>query len=180
MADIESNWPFDSIVPTDDGAVQDVLIAFETQLDRIDVQADELDEQRFLQTATTYELEKLADEVGVARETGESDERLQFRATLAKAVSRSGGTIQDIGQLLVVLFGEDNVTRIGISAPNDAPVIELDIPSDILDECPLSRSELEDEIGQVVPVGDRVDIVPTDTFTLGESGSKGIGEGGLT
>lgn len=179
MADVPSNWPFENIGLEEDEAVYDLLKAGEGQLDRIDVQLDELQEQRLLDTATSRELEKLAGEVGVLRQTGESDERLRFRALIGKAVTRSDGTVPDIAQLLVVLFGEEATQRVSISAAADTPTVQIEIPSDVLDDCPLTRSELENELGPIVPASDDLTVLSSDTWRLGESGAQGLGEGGL-
>jgi len=177
--DIEENWPYDTVTPHDSEAVYDILTAYEGQLDRIDVQADELHDQRFLQTATTRELEKLAAEVGVQRETGEGDDRLRFRALIGKAVTRSSGTIEDIGIVLHVLFSGD-ATNIEISVVEDQPVLRLTIPTNLIDDTPLTTTELETELSAILPVGDSLSILTDDTWLLGESGSQGLGEGKLT
>jgi hypothetical protein len=176
--DIEDNWPYDTITPHEDEALYDLLVAMETQLDRVDVQADELQEQRFLETATSHELEKLAAEVSTPRQTNEDDERLRFRALIAKAVTRSDGTIDDLGAVLHVIFGDD-ATNISVDAADSEPVLRLTIPSSLVDNTPLTVSELESELTDIIAVGDRLEIFTDETFLLGESGSQGIGEGKL-
>jgi hypothetical protein len=178
MADVLSNWPFNSIVPDDDEPLYDILVAMEEELDRIDVQADELMEQRFLDTATTKELDKLSREVGVTRRTGENDTSLQYRAQLAKSISSSKGTTPQFAQTLELAFGDD-VDNVNITTPTAAPQITLEIPEVLINDIPLTRAELEDELNDAVPAGDSVSIVSSDTFILGESGSQGIGEGEL-
>ena len=175
---IEANWPFEQVRPSENEAVYDLLRAFEVQLDRVDVQADELEEQRFIDTATTRELEKLAAEVGIVRETGESDSRLRFRTRIAKAVTRSQGTLEDFEQLLEVIFGDDADT-ITVSSPNDEPVVQLNIPSAVVDDTSLTRVELERRLADVIPTSDDLLIITDDTFTLGQSGNKGLGNGQL-
>jgi hypothetical protein len=176
--DIEDNWPYDTITPREQGAIYDLLVALETQLDRLDVQLDELQEQRFIETATTYELEKLAAEVGTQRETGESDERLRFRTAIAKAVTRSDGTIDDIAAVLYVIFGDD-VQNINIEASSSEPVVQLYMPSTLVEDVPLTLSELEHELENITPVGDGLQIVTDDTFRFGESDDQGLGRGEL-
>ena len=179
MTDIESNWPYETIVPKDGDAVYDLLVAIETELDRIDVQADELQEQRFINTATTEELRKLAAEVGVTKETNESEERFRFRAKLAKAVARCDGTFPKFAQVLRLIFGED-AQQITVSAPAGEPVVKLTIPSELINDIPLTLAELEAELLNALPASDGLEVISDDTWLLGESGSQGLGEGGLS
>lgn len=178
MADIQSNWPFESIVPDEGEALYDILVAMERELDRVDVQTDELQEQRFLDTATTRELDKLGNEVGKTRRTGESDESFRFRAQLAKAISSSDGTTKEFAQILELAFGDD-VSNVNVTTTVDAPQITLEIPTVLIDDIPLTRAELETELSDAVPAGDSVNLVDSDTFILGESGNQGIGQGKL-
>jgi len=177
MPSIEDNWPYDTIVPTDDGAISDILQAIETELDRIDVEIDELYEQRFLATATTNELQKLAGEVGVQRQTNESDERLRFRAQIAKAVIQSSENIYAMGQLFKILFGAD-ASRITVTSVTSEPVVDIVIPSDLIDDIPLTKTELEAELNELVPSGDGIQIQTEDTFTFtGETTGAGFNDG---
>jgi uncharacterized phage protein gp47/JayE len=178
MADIQSNWPFERIFIDENEAVYDILVAMEQELDRVDVQADELMEQRFLDTATGLELQKLAGEVGVKRRTNESDESLRYRATLAKAISSSEGTTEEFVEILRLAFSE-NIENISLTTTVDAPQITVEVPGVAIDNSPLTRSELEDELDDAIPAGDTVNLIASDTFVLGESGTQGIGEGEL-
>jgi hypothetical protein len=176
---VEDNWPFESIVPNEDEAIYDLLVAYETQLDRVDVQADELMEQRFLDKATTDELEKLANEVGTVRETNEDDERLRFRARVSKAATRSDGTTRSFAEVLYAVFGED-VKDFTIDTVSGEPVVRITMPSDVTDAMPITVSELENELLDIIPTADGLEIITDDVWLLGESGSQGIGEGELT
>lgn len=178
MTDIESNWPYTQIVPEDDEALHDVLVAIENELDRIDVQADELMEQRFIDTATTQELRKLAAEVGVSRETNESTARFRFRATVAKAITRSDGTIPDVAQVLRLIFGED-VNKITLEPVTGDPVIRIRVQSVLIDDLPVTQSELETILLDAIPMGDSFEVITDDAFILGESGAQGLGSGEL-
>lgn len=174
---IQDNWPFNTVVPTDDGATTDILQAIETELDRIDVETDELYEQRFLETATKRELQKLAGEVGVQRQTDESDERLRFRAQIAKAVTQSNGNIYEIAELFDILFGDD-ATRLTLSSTTQYPIVTVTVPSDMIESIPLTIGELEDSLTELVPAGDGIRIQTEDTFAFaGESSGAGFNEG---
>jgi len=177
MTSVRDNWPYQRVVPTDDGAVIDILRAIETQLDRLDVEIDDVKQQRRIDTATDRELTKLAGEVGVVRQRGESDERLRFRTQIAKAVTQSNGNIYEVGELLNALFGID-AQRFTLTAETDTPVVNISIPSDVIDAIPLTITELEAELGEIVPAGDDILITTTDTFAFdGETSGKGFNEG---
>jgi len=174
---IQDNWPYDRVVPTEDGAVYDLLTVLETEYDRIDVELDELQEQRFVETATGTELDKLASEVGVVRETGESDERLRFRTKVAKAITRSSGNIYELVGLLELLFG-DLVETITLTPVSDAPVINMNTPDVILNEAPVDLNTLEDLLTQSLPSGDSLTIITDDTFAFGgDTSGAGFNEG---
>lgn len=168
------NWPYEQIYPQQDEAIYDLLVAIETAFDQIDDDITYLHEQRLLQTATDRELEKLAAEVGITRETGESDEQLRFRTLIAKTSTRSNGTFEDLVGILYVLF-EDDVSNISISAVDDEPTIHLEMPLGMIDDTPLTRLELSDALTDTIPLNDNITILTDDTLILGESGSRGLG-----
>jgi hypothetical protein len=183
--DIVGNWPYDQIVPDEGEAIYDLLISFEHSLDHVSNEVQNLKRERFLDTASNEELEKLAAEVGITRQTNEDDERLRLRAVIARASTRSDGTVKSEGtvfglaEMLYVIFG-DQTKEMQISSPGDHPVVQIEMPSDLIDEIPLTIAELEDALVDIIPAGDALEIITTDTWLLGESGSQGIGEGELT
>ena len=174
---IRDNWPYYRVVPTEEGAVYDLLTVLETEYDRVDVQLDELQEQRFIETATGVELDKLASEVGVVRETGESDKRLRFRTKIAKAITRSSGNIYELAQLFNLLF-EDDTTDVTLTPVPDAPVINAEVSDTIIQDTPVTQSELERLLTQALPSGDALQITTKDTFAFdGETTAGGFNEG---
>ena len=176
MTSIEDNWPYEKVRPRN-GAAYDILQTIETEYDRIDVEADELLEQRFIESATGRELEKLAREVGVIRQTGESDERFRFRTLIAKAVTRSSRDITEFAQLLELLFG-DLVSTVSLSGADDKPVVIMTVSDIIIDTIPVTKEVLEDLLSQVLPSSDSLEIVLDDTFAFaGETNAGGFNEG---
>jgi len=174
---IQDNWPYDRVVPTEEGAVYDLLTVLETEYDRIDVQLDELQEQRFIETATGVELDKLASEVGVVRETGESDKRLRFRTKIAKAITRSSGNIYELAQLFNLLF-KDGATDITLTPVPDAPAINVEVSDIIVQDAPVTQSKLESLLTQALPSGDALQITTKATFAFaGDTDSGGFNEG---
>jgi hypothetical protein len=159
------NWPFDVVRPFERGAIYDLLWTYDGQLNRLDEEITEVNKQKFIDTATGRSLDYLAGEVGVIRETGEDDERLRFRTQIAKAIPQSTTDVLSFAELMRVLFGED-ATNISLTTPSDEPVVILIIPDSTINEIPLTRQELEDELQQVVPSGDNIIVQRTDLFTF--------------
>lgn len=172
-------WPYGFQHIGSDDDLYDYLGAYATELQQIDVFIDELYEERFLESATGRELEKLAGEVGVTREEGETDDSLRYRALLRKAVAASSGTPSDIEGILRVAFDEETLDEIGVSHSPGNPVTQFIIPGTKIDAIPISRSRLESELEAAFPAGYGVVVARGDSWLLGESGSQGLGQGGL-
>jgi len=170
----ETYWPFTEITPEPDTAVHDGLTVIANQLDNVDNDISWLDEQRRLQTATDKELAKLAREVSVERQVGESDERLRYRALIAKAATRSDGTFDDVAQVLRIVFGDD-VSKTSIEPKADSPAIYVTVPQGLVDDIPLSEQALSNALEDLLPLGDPVEVFTDDTFVFGETGSQGLG-----
>lgn len=174
-----SNWPYGFQYIDNGDPLWNYLSAYVTEFQEIETQANELYDQRFLDTATGKELEKLAAEVGVIRETGESDDALRFRAQLRKAIAASNGTAEDIKDILILAFGEDTLADIDVTDVSGEPVTSFNLPQESLDDIPLSLSEFESELERAFPAGYGVRVTTSDTWLLGQSGSQGIGQGAL-
>lgn len=171
------NWPFEEVIPYERHAIYDHLYVWDGQLNRLDQTITDIKKQKFIDTATGKSLDLLAEEVGVIRETNESDERLRFRTQISKAIPQSTTDVRSFAELLRVLFGED-AENISLTIDNDEPVVILIIPEDVIDQVPLTLQELEDELQQVVPSGDNIVVQPTDLFSFeGTTFGEGFGEG---
>lgn len=178
-SDLVERWPYDfQHIGTGD-KLYEYLGVYANELRRIDVFIDELYEQRFLKTATGRELEKLAAEIKVTRQPGETDDSLRFRARLRKAIAASDGTASHIAHIFGLAFGEDNLDSIDVSYGGTGPVTQFDIPTTLLNDIPLNRSEFESELERGFPAGHAVSIVTSDTWLLDQSGSQGVGKGEL-
>jgi uncharacterized phage protein gp47/JayE len=175
---LAEEWPLESVQPDEEEAIYDLLIALQAELNRIEEDIEDLYKQRFVDTATGEELERLGSEVGIVKQTGESEERYRLRVKIAKSISRSDGSLPALARTLDCIF-DDGATSISISTVNAEPATQITVPSKLLNNISLTRSELEDELRNFVPVNDRIEIVTDDTWLLGESGSQGLGDGGL-
>lgn len=172
-------WPYGFQHIGEHDPLFDYLSGYASELQQIDVFIDELYEQRFLESATGHELEKLAGEVGVTRDDGETDESLRYRARLRKAVAASDGTPSDIEVILQIAFSEETLGEINVTHSPGAPVTQFNIPGNEIDNIPISRAEFESELERAFPAGYGVVVARSDTWLLGESGAQGVGNGGL-
>ncbi len=176
--EIIENWPNEIIRPEDGEAVYDILRAIQGELDYIDSETDTLRDERFIDTASGQELEKLASEVGIVQQTGESEEHFRERAMVAKSLSRSDGTLPDIADVLYSLFGED-AQNISVTTGVGSPSGVIEIPDALFDDIEMSDAELELMLEDAVPTGDTLTVVVGETLKLGETGGRGLGEGKL-
>ena len=177
--DLIENWPYGFQRIDDGDELYEYLSIYANELARIDAFIDELYEQRYLETATGHELANLGAAVGVTREAGESDERLRLRIKLAKTVAASDGTADDIRAIFEQAFTENELGTIDLVHQDSDPVVDVQIPSSIIEDNLLTADELEGELERASPCGHGVRVVPDDTFLLGESGDRGIGNGEL-
>jgi len=156
------------------------LTAFAKELNDFDRTQNRLYSQKFLETATGVELEKIAREVGITRRAGETDSKLRFRARVRRAAASSNATAEDIRALLQITFGKESLSKITVSQSTAEPVTRFEIPKTLFDTIPITKTELEDELRRAYPAGYDVNITTPGTFNLGASGGSGIGNGTLT
>jgi hypothetical protein len=174
------NWPYRFQRIPEGEPHWDYLSAYSAEMATLDASINDLYDSRFLESASGRELEKLAAGAGrITRRDGENDDSLRLRAQLRKVAAASDGTAQDIRAILVVAFGADNLEQVKVSHSAGSPVLQFQIPSQYIADLPLSRSEFEDELRRASPCGTDVTVVEDDTWLLGQSGSQGLGQGGL-
>lgn len=171
-------WPWDQIRPTGTDAASDLLFGFDRALRRLDARIEQVKRERFVHNATGASLDHLAGEVGITRQTDERDPRLRLRTRIAKAVTRSQGTLGDMERILQIIFG-DAVNNMSITTVDDKPVVILQVPVTLIDEIPLTKAELETALQPIIPASDELRVKFADTFLLNESGQQGLSNGAL-
>jgi len=166
ITDVRDNWPLPTVEIADEPH-DTFLRALTSLLYRIDVQIDELYDQRFVDTATGRELEKLLDPIGTARKAGESDTKLRYRGRILRSARASTGTINDLAGILEQSFGGD-VDRVTVFSDSfvDRPRITLEVPSDLIEENPITRNELRTAVREGIPALDELLIVTDEQFRL--------------
>jgi len=168
------NWPNEVVRPDEDEAVDDVLTAIGRQLNRLYIETKILQRQRFIDSADGEQLRRLAREVGVRREQGEGEGAFRFRARTTKAVGRSDGTLRDLEDALQVMFGED-VSSLSVATPDSSPTVQIFVPETVLEEVPLSKPRLREQLLDAIPASDGLEVLEGDTFIFGETGDQGLG-----
>jgi len=174
LAVLIENWPLETVYPEDGEPIHNVLEAIGLYIEQTNGEIEELQEQRFLQTASDDALEKLAREVGVYRGRNELDRKLRFRTLIRKAGTQSDGTFDDVETILGIVFG-DQASQISISKQTDSPELTFTLPQSLLDETPLTESELENALQEILPASTPITVVTGDILILGESEANGVG-----
>lgn len=163
--DLADNWPYQFQRVSTSDPLYEYLGVYATEIARLDAFIDTLYEQRFIQTATTRELEKLAAAINVTRNKGETDEEFRYRVQLRRVQATSNGTAEDIEQLLTAAFGEQ-ATQIQISPAPSSPVLRIAVPQQLITESPLNTDTLTDIFNDAMPCGTAVSLITEDVFTF--------------
>lgn len=183
--DLADNWPYQFQRVEDGDPLYEYLGVYATEIARLDAFIDTLYEQRFIQTATTRELEKLAAAINITRNEGETDEEFRYRVQLRRVQATSNGTAEDIAELLTAAFGSA-ATEIEITLAPSNPILRFTIPQQLITDSPLSQSHLQSIFDEAMPCGTSITLVTEDVFTFVEDGetppgyAAGFGEGTWT
>jgi len=181
--DVVDRWPYGFQAIPDGEPLYEYLSVFSSELKRLNTDIQSLADERFIETATGQELERLGAEVGVTRRGGESDDSLRLRVQIGKAVAASNGTAEDIRTILAIVFDQSDLESITVSHVAGAPVLSFQIPTSLINDIPLTATELEAELREAVPAGSDVTVITDDVFTfVGENDTApsyagGFGEG---
>jgi len=180
--DLVERWPYQFQQITDEDLLYEYLGVYATEIARIDAFADTLYEQRFIESATGSELEKLAAGLGVTREENEDDETFRYRVKLRYAQAVSNGTAEDMAYLFTAAFGDD-ADRVEIAPVQTQPVLLCIAPEDVLTASPLRTERLESILADAMPCGTDLRLSSNVVFTFGEDGESlppyagGFGDG---
>jgi len=147
-----------------------ILKTLKRQLDRLDIEIDELYEERLIDTANGEHLERIAARYDLDRKRGESDEKLRLRTRAARLVAQSRGTYEDIARVaLAVLDTEpEQVNLIRPSKSGKKGTGVLRVSSAALDGTPFSDAELISILSDAAVGGHRITIESGDAFRYGD------------
>lgn len=179
VEDIVENWDH-PLEPHPDDNLHALLEVVASENKRIDIELDELYDNRFLDTATGVELEKISDLVGVTRKTDEPDSKLRKRIRGAFAAHASDTTYESFtsAAMSILEAGPDAVTF--VTPPQTNPkVVEIQVDGAVLDAIPLTIDELIVLLNGALSIDARAQIKQTGTFAFqGDDASlEGFDEG---
>lgn len=145
------------------------------ELQHLDIDIEEVYDDRFVQTATGRELEKLAKFVGVRRNTGEVDDKFRKRILANFFALSSDTTFEDFARVVKDITDGD-ASEISILRPPDTPSAQVDILVDgaVLDDSPLTNTEIEGLLKEAVPAGHTVNLVERGTFAFASTEDDGL------
>jgi hypothetical protein len=177
--DIIENWDH-PIQPHKSTNLYKLLTVLASENERIDIELDELYDNRFLGSASGDELEKIGDLVGVNRKEGEQDDKLRKRIRAAFAANASDTTYKSFASaaLSILDAGPDSVE---IKTPPDTPqkTVRLNVDGAVLEDSPLTEDELSVLLGAALSIDAKLQIKDTGTFAFdGDDASlEGFNEG---
>lgn len=171
----EAQQTFEDVQPAvtvkDDEPLTTLLEVAVNQFQRLDLEIDELYDQRFVDTATSEELERLGANVGIDRKTGEGDDKYRKRVRAGYAAATSRGTYEDIARVALLVLDaaptEVTIDRARDTADPGTALVLAD--SSVVDSSPFTISEMEEILGDAAVGGHRVILQRSDVFTWDDS-----------
>lgn len=164
--DIVTNWEHPiSLYEGDDLYKLLQVVALENQ--RIDLELEELYDDRFLETATRKELEKIGDLVGVNRLTGEGDAKLRKRIQ-GEFIAQASDTTYEVVASAILSILEADPDQVTINTPPETlpKVVEVEADSNVIQNNPLSRNELASLFDKAVSSDAKVNLIEMGTFAF--------------
>lgn len=164
--DIAEKW--DHPIPLhEDDALYKLLQVVSRENKRIDMDLEELYDDRFLGSATGNELEKLGDYVGARRKNAEGDDKLRKRIRGEFSAQASDGTYSSVTATMLSILEADK-SEVSISTPPDSSPKEIDVEVQgvLLDDNPLSKTELADLLDKSVSADATINLIETGTFAF--------------
>lgn len=160
-----------AVQPEKGSKARDLAKVYKRQMDRLDIEIDRIYEQRFVETATGEELERLGAKYGIRRKSGEDDEKLRLRIGAAQQVSQSRGTYKDIAQIaLEVLDCEpEQITLIRPSESGEPGTGIIRVQGDVIDDSPFTIAEIANLLGDGAVAGHKIEVQQSDAFTFGDA-----------
>jgi phage-related baseplate assembly protein len=177
--DIIENWDY-PVPLTDDKDLTALVTASTGEAQRIEIEAEQIYDDKFVSTATGKELEKIGDLVGVERKNAESDNKLRKRIQAEFAAQSSDTTFDNFASNALSIL-EARPSEVELTTPPEAPekTVILNVDGSVIDENPLTRTELQSLLNRTLSSGGSVDIKETGTFAFagGDDALEGWGEG---
>ena len=177
--DIIDNWDGPvSLEPGDN--LYKLLQVVGSENRRLDLELESLYDNRFVDTATGRELEKLGRYVGVTRKTDEKDDKLRIRINAAFA-SQASDTTRDSFATVALLVLDADAESVSFSSPpeTEPKTVELTADGSIIDASPLTIDEIQVLLNGALSVDAQAVIISGGGFAFaGDDASlEGFNEG---
>ena len=162
-----------------DPDIYKLLDVLASETGRIDLDAEHLYDQRFIDSASGNELEKIGFEVGVKRRANETDEHLRRRIYTAYAAQSSNTTYEAVAQAALTIIGAEP-TQLSIETPPESGDKNINITASltVIEDCPLTEGEIVSNLEDSISVDASVTLLVTGTFGFaGNTNNEGFNEG---
>jgi hypothetical protein len=151
---------------------------------RMNGDIEKIRNSRSVSTATGRELDFKAEEFGVDRPTGESDEAFRRRAIAGRVRSRSQATWEDFAEgVLQLLDADPNDVSLNVDYSDERGAVIAVVSSSVIEDSPFSLSTIRRFLEGMIPMSRRVVIRTSDGFqfsdpsTTDQKTGKGFGQG---
>lgn len=150
-----------------------LLEVITSEYERIDEEVDKLEANRFLQTATGSELEKIGDLVGVNRKKGEKDEKLRKRIQGAFAAHSSDTTYSSFTNVALLIL-DARPEAVEFKDPPETPpkIVRVQVDDHVIIDNPLTINELTVLLSGSVSIDAIVEIERLGTFAFDDNGAS--------
>lgn len=179
--DVTEEWPLPDAIPLYDGTEPyRFLTVLASELQRLDIEIEEVYDDRFLQTASGEELDKIAALVEATRKSNESDQKFRKRIQAIFTARASDTTYDSVASLVLMLLDADASTITINRPPTTADTqITVDAPSTVVDDSIFTESEITSLIEDALPAGHSATITKSGTFAFAgdDSNLEGWNEG---
>ncbi len=141
---------------------QALLIAFAKEYDELEQAAAEVEEQKFVETATGEPLNKIGDLFGLDRRQNETLDAFRVRVKAALRSQITTATVEEVRDIVALLLDAD-VEDVDVEEPFDRAQAQilLDV-RDELDDVHISGSQFIDVVDSAVAAGVGVGILLTE------------------
>lgn len=154
-----------------DGEVNRAAELLSEQYVRLTYNVDVLYDERYVDTATGTELDRLGANVGVRRPTGESDAKFRKRVKAGYVTANSRGTFSDVARAAVAILDCDTnqVSLERARHTSEAATARLSVEGTVLDNSLFTNTEIKDVLSDALVGGHRLELQRNDVFTWGDS-----------
>lgn len=177
--EIIENWNH-PIEPHEDTNLYQLLQVLVSENKRLDIELDEVYDNRFVDTATGSSLGKIGNLVGINRKTGEKDSKLRKRIRAGFAAHASDTTYNSFATAaLAILDGSPD--SVSFVTPPETPnkTVEVQMDAGDFEDNPLTEDELIVLLNGALSIDGQVIVKTTGTFAFAgnDSSLEGFNEG---